>query len=142
LNHTLQSVYASRSWRLTSPVRLCSHLLRISCIRARAWLTLAPGSLPHRAAGASVRRLGWWVLSRPRLAHDLNRWLMRFPAVRHRLRQVVTGAPPTAVRGQGPIVYYAGREDTQAAPLHVEVPPGLGPAAGRVYGDLRRTLAR
>jgi FkbM family methyltransferase len=50
LNHQIQAIYASRSWRITAPLRLVGKAARWFVRGCIAWLTFAPMSRPHRIA--------------------------------------------------------------------------------------------
>jgi len=54
LNNDLQNVYKSRSWRITTPMRIIIDLLKWFMNGTWAWLTFKPGSRPHRIARRMV----------------------------------------------------------------------------------------
>ncbi|MEB1530131.1 methyltransferase domain-containing protein [Xanthomonas sp. WHRI 7945] len=68
----LAVVLASRSWRLTKPIRFATRLVR------------APATASRRLAVAGIRR----VMRRPLLARSMNAVLKRVPALHSRLRRV------------------------------------------------------
>lgn len=73
LRKELQAVYASRSWRITAPLRFINRLACWVVNGARAWLTLKPDSRPRRIARAVVsdsRSLRWFNLQRKRLQQE------------------------------------------------------------------------
>jgi FkbM family methyltransferase len=108
-NHRLQAIEASRSWRMTAPVRSASALLRVGA------------RLPRRIAGALWRRgsaflrraLGWALRAalRNRLLGGVARALLRrFPRLAGLLRdlagragllQAVAGVPSAAAAQSG-----------------------------------------
>ncbi len=78
----LQAIHASRSWRMTGPLRAATTRLRWLRNGARAWARLAPGSRPHRVGLRMIQALSRWLLHHPR-QHDMAvRLLDRVPAAR------------------------------------------------------------
>ncbi|WP_369934240.1 methyltransferase domain-containing protein [Xanthomonas tesorieronis] len=87
----LAIVLASRSWRLTKPIRFAARLVR------------TPTAATRRLAAASIRR----VMQRPLLARSMNALLRRVPSLHSRLRRVavqehivVDVLPPPVPLGQ------------------------------------------
>ena len=71
----LAAVYASKSWRLTAPLR-----------ESAAWLRLMH---PRSLLGRLVR----WAGRHPEIRRLGGQFLLRFPTLRERLRQVVNARP-------------------------------------------------
>lgn len=82
----LQAMHASRSWRVTRPLRAMTTrgrwLRDAARDGARAWARLAPGSRPHRAVLRVILALSHWLLEHPRLHALAMRLLDRVPAAR------------------------------------------------------------
>jgi hypothetical protein len=55
LQHQLELVYRSSSWRITAPLRSPTWGVRRLRNGAWAWLTFRPGSRPHRVVSRLVR---------------------------------------------------------------------------------------
>jgi O-antigen chain-terminating methyltransferase len=85
----LRAVYASRSWRLSAPLRSLGASARWFRQGAKAWLSLAPASRPQRLLLSLHRRLQ----EHPALKALLLRILAHFPAVKRRLASLTGPAP-------------------------------------------------
>jgi hypothetical protein len=55
LQHQLEQLYRSSSWRITAPLRSPVRAIRWLRNGTRAWLTFRPGSRPHRVVSRLVR---------------------------------------------------------------------------------------
>jgi O-antigen chain-terminating methyltransferase len=97
MHQRLQQVYASRSWRLTAPMRAFGELTRWGAQGARAWLTFAPQSRPYRIAQSLCTMLHRLVLRRPELQRRVVSAMQPFPKIRARLKQLVVAKPVTFV---------------------------------------------
>ena len=116
LSCELQSVYHSKSWRITWPLRKLMQLLKwllwfpvklaVALARAArwfvhgsfAWLTLRPGSRPRRTARLALLHLRNWVLLRPRIQARVLSLLQRFPRLKVWLKRLHYANPSQAVQ--------------------------------------------
>lgn len=117
----LNAVLASRSWRITAPLRAAA--LKAQRLRA-ALRDRRLGPVVRGRAGNAARALGKAVLRSPAARRAARTLLARFPALQARLREmmyqapVAPGAPPPATQ--------------QVA--------DLSPRAQRLYADLKQAL--
>lgn len=127
LEEELKAVYASRSWRITMPVRKAMDILK-ACYRHCPALAGRLLGLPKRLFRAVVRRAGLWVLSHPRLAAVIKRRLLRYPLLVSWLKRTVQHKADAerVVDSIYPISY-----DPSHLPGH----------AAQVYADLSRAFA-
>lgn len=84
----LTSMLASRSWRITAPLRAGADALRYLRSWAIGWVTLMPGSMPRRTISALIGKLDQRV-QKPALRRILRDIALRIPGVGGRLRNVV-----------------------------------------------------
>lgn len=92
----LDAVLNSRSWKLTKPIRLAGKFARWFIPRAKAWLTLAPGSRPRRVA----RKTFLWTIdiirANPVLKEFALKWLNKFPRLKQWLRKMIFSTASTS----------------------------------------------
>ena len=159
LNLELQSVYRSKSWRITWPLRKLMQLLKwllwfpvkLAVALARtarwfvhgsvAWLTLRPGSRPRRAASLALLHIRNWMLLRPRVRGKVVSILQRFPSLKAKLRSLHYANPPQAV--QPPASSIA--DDVPMKSEHSlpdTSPERLTPLARKIYADLKLGVGR
>jgi O-antigen chain-terminating methyltransferase len=86
----LRAIYASRSWRVTKPMRLLSRVLRRMRDGARAVPRIAKYRLASLVRSVLVRAIRH-VLDRPALKARALAWGRRFPRLEARLRRMVLG---------------------------------------------------
>lgn len=139
LNHEVQALRASSSWRLTAPLRA-----------TRDQVARLPGLLPRALGWTSrqVRKTGRplaipmvrTALARPTLRHTALRLLARHPGLKQTLRGFAGRAGLIAMPAQPapmPEAPVPGVEAASpAAPL--PVPSHLGKRAGRIFAQLKR----
>ncbi|WP_178861476.1 class I SAM-dependent methyltransferase [Thiomicrorhabdus cannonii] len=93
LHNELRTVYQSRSWRLTRPIREVKHWLspkwRWFKQGTMAWFTMSPHSRPYRLLRKSVWNAVDYVRARPKLKNRLVNLLEKMPWVRNRLAQLL-----------------------------------------------------
>jgi FkbM family methyltransferase len=139
LNHEVQALHASTSWRVTAPLRSTRDL----AVRLPGLARRAPGWAGRRLRKAG-RPLALWtvrtVLAHPSLRQPALRLLARHPGLKQYLRGFAgrTGlialaaepamTPEAPVPGAAPASPAAG----------ILVPTGLGKRAGRIYEQLKR----
>lgn len=121
LQREFNAMMASRSWRITAPMRAASFQVR----RLRAALRNGTlGAALKRRVKHAVRSLGTEVLRNPAIKRAARAVLSRFPSLQARLREmmvqalVAPGAPPPPTQ--------------QAA--------DLSPRAQRLYADLKQAF--
>lgn len=98
INRHLQAVYATRSWRLTAPLRWAKANARVSRLAAASgWGGLAAAI--KRAVARLLAKAVCYLQTRPVLKLAIVRLLARFPDPYHRLRALVFrhGAAPVPV---------------------------------------------
>jgi SAM-dependent methyltransferase/uncharacterized coiled-coil protein SlyX len=121
IQRQFNGVLASRSWRLTAPLRVA--MWRLQRLRAALRNRTLGATLKQRGKGA-VLAAGKLVLRNPAAKRAARTLLMRFPALQARLRElmvqapVAPGAPPPATQQAG----------------------DLSPRAQRIYADLKQAL--
>ncbi len=87
INNHLQAVYATRSWRLTAPLRWLKRNFGVSRVATRhGWTGLV--ALVRSAAERLVGRSARFLQTRPALKIILVRLLARFPGYYQRLRSI------------------------------------------------------
>ena len=84
----LEAVYASRSWRLTSPLRQAGRFARWFRCGAAAWLTFAPQSRPRRTLRLFLMHLKLYISLRPGLKAAVAKGLAPFPQLKQRLHKI------------------------------------------------------
>lgn len=126
----IAALRASRSWRLTAPLRVASRALgwpHWALRGAWAWVTLKPGSRPRRIAKACISKCGHFVWAHPSLKTGAKWLVRRLPVpVEMRLRRIAFPSAPTTVTQQ---------EGVQAL-------PSLSPRARQIHANLKGALAR
>ncbi len=124
LQARLNAVYASRSWRMTRPLRNAKSLL----------FSLA--RLPMKILRAMLVFFIRQVLVRPALSRAANAFLIRFPRLRQRLQKIAAGSGLiTPVHGSGTSMSNLFRE-----PFQSPDPADMTPTARRIYGDLKKAM--
>lgn len=87
----LETVYASRSWRITAPIRRIVHISRV--VRAPAQLKAA---LKRRLRNI-IRPVGLYFVNQPRLRQIAVGILNRYPRLKARLYPIVLGVPQVSL---------------------------------------------
>ena len=148
LSLELQGVYASKSWRITWPLR--KTMQGIKCLLALAMRTVHKAlRLPKHIAKSLIVWAISQTLSNPHLKSRALEVLAKHPWLKHRLRQLAIraglitsweAATPTSHelrRGSEP-------ETTDAIPYSPNTPEesiqNLSPRAARIYADLKRAV--
>lgn len=85
LNSELQAVYASRSWRLTVPLRKTSLLVKQSKHKVNAGVPMI-SIAPRRMAHFTLRHALAYVNNHPQIKASAIKLLARFPLLKARLR--------------------------------------------------------
>lgn len=89
-SETIAAFYASKSWRITAPLRSTSRAARWFGRGAWAWMVLKPGSRPRRVAARYVVGAARFCSTRSVLENILRRTLRWLPAaVKARLRRII-----------------------------------------------------
>ena len=133
INRHLQAVYATRSWRLTAPLRWIKANLRFSRLATAGDSALAAAI--RRAMGRRLAQAARFLQTRPALKLAAVRLIARFPDQHHRLRSLVFrhGAEPVGVAAP------AARSNGLPQPadlVHIAEPDGVdgwSPAVLRTY---------
>ena len=149
LNNELQSVYSSKSWRITWPLRKLMQLLMwllwlpinlaVGLVRtvrwfvrgSFAWLTLRPGSRPRRTARLMLLHLRNWVLLRPRVETRVLSILEHFPRTLAWLRRL-------HYANSKQVMYSPASSIAYGIPEKLKV---LTPRAHRLYTDLKNAIS-
>lgn len=118
----LATVYQSKSWRVTAPLRGLSRFRLWFARGASAWLRFAPGSRPRRMLKKGILRTAGIVLSRPQLAKPIRFILKRSPVTERLIKGVLLGK----AQNQNP------------THLRRELP--LSPKAQRIYVDIKTAI--
>ncbi len=121
LQREFNAVLASRSWRMTAPLRAAG--LKARQLRDAARDGSLRAALRQRARSA-VHSIGRAVLRNPAAKRAARSVLARFPALRARLREMMVQAP-VAPGAPPPPTQQAG---------------DLSPRARRIYADLKQAL--
>ena len=159
LNNELQSVYSSKSWRITWPLRKLMQLLMwllwlpinlaVGLVRtvrwfvrgSFAWFTLRPGSRPRRTARLFLLHLRNWVLLRPRIKIRVLSILKHFPRLLAWLRYLHYANSTQAMYSSAPSII----DDvpmTFESSLSADALQKLTPRARKIYVDLQLAVAR
>jgi len=85
----LRAIYASRSWRVTAPLRQGGGFARWFVRGSVAWLTFAPGSRPRRVIRTALIWAMKMVRSHPKLGGIALTLINKFPRLKQRLRIIV-----------------------------------------------------
>lgn len=117
----LHDILCSRSWRITTPLRIAGALMH----RVRAAIKeqrLLSGT--KRRIKSVLLDVGRWAMSQPRLKQAMLLALNRMPAMKQRLRRVIQESANA-------------RSGLQAA---IHEPSELSPRAARIYDEFKKAL--
>lgn len=89
LDSLLTTVYNSRSWRITEPLRKITTVIYWLVSGIDAWVRLKPGSRPRRVAKFSLLKMKAYVVSRPKLKAQVVSFLGRYPRIKDFFRKLV-----------------------------------------------------
>ncbi|KFC64551.1 methyltransferase, FkbM family [Devosia sp. LC5] len=93
LARQLDALTASRSWRITAPLRVAVDAMKWFSAGAYAWLTLKPGTRPRRMARRLAVNMGRQLLANPKLARRSRRLASMLPSsIQAKLRSMIKGA--------------------------------------------------
>ena len=132
----LNAIYASRSWRITAPLRWVGNVVRWFVRGSFAWLTFAPMSRPRRVVRKACIHLKLFVSARPHLKAFTLRWLSLFPALKERLKRVGSQSQPDL----HPFQQAAACVSPAGVTVTIEGPEQLSPRARRIYNDLKAAI--
>jgi O-antigen chain-terminating methyltransferase len=94
----LNEVYASRSWRLTAPLRLTGNLIKWWLRGTVAWLTFKPGTRPRRLILTALLHCRNWILLRPKLHQFISKRLINSSSIFLKLKALHKANPiPSAM---------------------------------------------
>lgn len=122
---SLQNVYDSRSWRITSPLRRGSKSITWFVRGCGAWLTFTPMSRHWRIVQKVILFLNMFFYSHPRLKMIVLRLLVPFPHLKVRLQRMGCSHVKSA-----------------GLPLTIKECEYLTPRVCQIYDDLRAAIAR
>ena len=88
ISKELQSVYQSKSWKITNPLRKLAKFIRWFKNGSIAWLTFAPQSRPRRVIKRVLFNLKSKINARPKLKRLLLKLLLPFPKIKERLKKI------------------------------------------------------
>ena len=159
LEHELRSVYGSKSWRITLPLRKCMQFVKwilsltkklfIAVVRAMkwfargsiAWLTLKPGSRPRRTARLLLLNVQNWILSHPKVKTKVLSLLQRFPLCKAWLKSLLNDSSLRSI--QSPSLNISDDlPKTTEYPTPDSSLKDLTPQARQIYRDLKLALKR
>lgn len=121
---SMHSVYDSRSWRITAPLRWTGQAIRWFERGSVAWITFAPKSRPRRIVRQSIIVCKNFLYNQPRMKALVLRLLAPFPDLQARLKMV-------------------GRQSLPASPcLVIEGTESLTSRARQIYIDLKTAIDR
>jgi FkbM family methyltransferase len=144
LNHELQGLYTSKSWRITWPLRKSMQAIKwmatVSMPRVR-WAV----RLPNRTANMLMVWTMRTTLSNLRLKSVALRVLARYPGVKHRLRLAALrvglmqewSADPTLIKSTHRNDLIGGN---RVLAREFEIPESLSPRAAHIYSALKRAI--
>jgi len=151
LNHELQSVYRSKSWRITWPLRKMMQLLKwLLWIPVRVVVGLV--RLPKRAARYLLAKTIAFALQHEGVKHRVRRWLYRHPRLEAHLRAfartrgLIHGPMPFTQHRAGSEVGV--RAQAVATPqdvndsAEVHLAETLTPRARQIYADLKAAIEK
>jgi FkbM family methyltransferase len=122
VSQALNAIYASRSWRITAPLRWMGKFARWFVRGSIAWLTFAPMSRPRLFVRKSVIPIKKFFYFHPRLKTLALRLLALFPGLKARLKMVDSQPRP------------------ESYTLTIEGPEQLSPRARQIYNDLKAAI--
>ena len=128
----LDAILASRSWRVTAPLRQTSRFVRWFVYGSVAWLTLQPGSRPRRVARSGLIWAINKVSAHPILKTRALRVLNKFPSLEQRLRRInfaQSSVPPASQTLFSP----SGRHEDIVI---------LSPRVRQIYSDINEAIKK
>jgi FkbM family methyltransferase len=148
LNRELQSFYASKSWRITAPLRQGMRVTR-EMMRLPTAILRSVLQLTKRVGKSVVSWSGRQVMARPELKMKALVLLARHPRLKERLRPLAARAGVVPSLRPDPLLLNTIQRDLKSlnvdgekrlSPMPDEVPDNLSARAARVYADLRRAI--
>ncbi len=150
LNKELQTIYASRSWRITKPLKVAAHLMR----RLRAGIRSIPRSI-KKGTKALIRpvlaRAIRFALARPALKSPVLAWLSKYLRLKTRLRNFAaarrlitvreTAIEPTTMPASLGIQTGSIQPGTLSTTSHVDL-ARMTARARRIYMDLNAAIEK
>ena len=124
--NAVNAIYASRSWRITAPLRSAGKVARWFVRGSVAWLTFAPQSRPRRVIRQTVIHLARFVSTRPRLKVLVLRWLAQFPGLQAQMKRVGSQPQP--------------QSHSESQPLPIKLLQKLSPRSRQIYNDLNAAI--
>ena len=128
----LDAILASRSWRVTAPLRQTSRFVRWFVYGSVAWLTLQPGSRPRRVARSGLIWAINKVSAHPILKTRALRVLNKFPSLEQRLRRINFAQSSVSSASQTLSSPSGRHEDTVI----------LSPRARQIYSDINEAIKK
>ena len=128
----LDAILASRSWRVTAPLRQTSRFVRWFVYGSVAWLTLQPGSRPRRVARSGLIWAINKVRAHPILKTRALRVLNKFPSLEQRLRRINFAQSSVSSASQTLSSPSGRHEDTVI----------LSPRARQIYSDINEAIKK
>jgi len=131
LEHTVQALYRSWSWRVTYPLRLGLDTLRASKRISIACLTKIWGVVTYPVKWILAKAIKF-VLNRPRLREFLHRQLVHLPWIYWRLYNFAVN--------KGVVVSEIVAIPQQSPRHDIDFTYDLSPRARQIYEDLKRAI--
>lgn len=132
----LANVYASKSWRLSAPLRKISLIQTHLLVGVDAWVRFRPGSRPRRLAGRLARGFYQFLVVRPGLRDTVFSIIKRYPQLYYFIRSRILNSSPDRIK----------REDVDSGPgidfSRVSADLPLSAAAHRKYQELFRDSSK
>jgi O-antigen chain-terminating methyltransferase len=129
VQNQLDMIYLSRSWQITLPLRQAGQIVRKIYPGAKAWLTFAPMSRPHRSFCALITSAKKEISSRPRLKHAVVKISAKHPLLNRYLEKLREISTPQ---------FEIEESDFYTKPLRQFMPPN----AQQIYSDLKTAMAK
>ncbi|RZV38744.1 MAG: class I SAM-dependent methyltransferase [Candidatus Acidulodesulfobacterium acidiphilum] len=136
ISKELQSVYQSKSWKITNPLRRLAKFIRWFKNGSIAWLTFAPQSRPRRIARKLLIKAKDYVLKKPKLKAKIKLALKPFPSLLIRLKRIgYSNIDNTEVKSKELQSVYQSKDE-----LSKEEVSDLSPRVQKIYLDLKNAV--
>ena len=141
LRSELHSVYRSRSWLITAPLRQVTRVVRGIFLSAFCWITFKPESLPRKVVQITLSRLILAALRRPKIKAVFVFILKYFPRLYARLQKF-----HAARLAQSTLSINAFSKDTEQITLDINAEDTrnypLNRRATKIYMNLQLAVER
>ena len=136
ISKELQSVYQSKSWKITNPFRRLAKFIRWFKNGSIAWLTFAPQSRPRRIARKLLIKAKDYIFKKPKLKAKIKLALKPFPSLLIRLKRIgYSNIDNTEVKSKELQSVYQDKDE-----LSKEEISDLSPRVQKIYLDLKNAV--